>query len=78
MSDNEITKFFRENKSMLGCIIGDKLFIKNATSLGYLEADVFDGIDLSYMGLNTRRGRVQKKMSQTVTCGSNLGVVVYG
>ena len=73
-----ITKFFKENPSMLGCIVDDKLFIKNATNKGYLEADVYDGVDLSYMCFNTRRGRVQKGMSQTITCGSNLGVVVYG
>lgn len=75
---NKITIFFREHPSMLGVLDGGSLFIKNATDIGYLKADVYDGIDLSYMSFNTRRGRVQKGMSQTITCNANLGVVVYG
>lgn len=78
MSDKEIGDFFRSNPSILGIIVNDKLYIKNATSLGFLEAKIYDGVDLSYMQFNTRRGRVQEGMSQTITCQSNLGVVVDG
>lgn len=74
---NKIKDFFLENPSMLA-VRGDGFFyVKNATTLGYLIAEVYDGVDLSYMGQNTRRGRVQKGMSQTITCAGNLGVVVY-
>ena len=75
---DRVTKYFKDNPSMLGVIFEGKLFIKNATTIGYLEAHLFDGVDLSYMQFNTRRGRVQSGMSQTLTCQSNLGVVVDG
>ena len=72
-----IKDYFKENPSMLGIKADGFFYIKNATDLGYLIAEVFDGIDLSYMGQNTRRGRGQKRMSQTITCSGSLGVVVY-
>lgn len=53
-----------------------KILIKNNTKLGYLEAHNGDGVDLSYPTSNNRRGRVQKKRSNTLETSSNLGVVV--
>lgn len=52
------------------------LLIKNATTLGYLQANHGDGIDLAYPNSETRRGRVQKKRSQTLTTSDNLGVLI--
>ena len=52
--------------------------IKNATKKGYLEAYEGDGIDLSQPNSKTRRGRVQKEKSQTITTQNNLGVCVIG
>ena len=52
------------------------LNIKNATKKGYIEAFNGDGIDLSYPNSKTRRGRVQKDSSQTITTSDNTGVVV--
>lgn len=49
--------------------------IKNTTKKGYLEATVGDGVDLAYPDSKTRRGRVQKGLSQTITTSDNLGVV---
>lgn len=49
--------------------------IKNPTKKRYLEAKVGDGVDLSYPDSKTRRGRVQKESTQTLTCGDNRGVV---
>ena len=43
-----------------------RLAIKNATSLGYLEAEVGDGIDISSR-MEYHRGTVQKGKSQTIT-----------
>ena len=55
------------------------LKIKNATKLGYLEAEEGDGIDISSR-MQYHRGNVQKQTSQTISTmgGNNVGVVVLG
>lgn len=50
--------------------------IKNATKKGYLEATYGDGVDLAYPDSKTRRGRVQKGISQTLDTGDSKGVVI--
>ena len=58
--------------------IGDKkLYIKNATKKGYLEAVEGDGVDISSR-MEYHRGTVQKGKTQTLTTmgGENNGVVV--
>ena len=50
--------------------------IKNATKKGYLEAYDGDGVNLCYPTSNTRRGRVGKQVSQTLTCVDSMGVVI--
>lgn len=54
--------------------------IKNNTKQGYLEAKEGDCIDLCQPSSETRRGRVQKDKSQTITTmgGEHLGVIVNG
>lgn len=49
--------------------------IKNNTDQGYLIAKEGDGVDLAYPTSNTRRGRVQESMSQTLTTDDSKGVV---
>lgn len=49
--------------------------IKNATKKGYLEAKEGDGIDISSR-MHHHRGTVQKDKAQTLTCESDVGVVV--
>ena len=49
--------------------------IKNNTDQGYLIAKDGDGVDLAYPTSNTRRGRVQESMSQTLTTDDSKGVV---
>ena len=58
--------------------IKDFIKIKNATKKGYLEAKEGDCIDLCQPSSKTRRGRVQKQKSQTITTmgGEHLGVIV--
>jgi len=57
--------------------IGDKkLYIKNATKKGYLEAYEGDYVNLAYPDSKTRRGRVGKQVAQTLTTSDNIGVVV--
>lgn len=55
-----------------------KIAIKNATNIGYLEAELGDGIDISSR-MEYHRGTVQKGKSQTITTmgGEDVGVVVY-
>lgn len=73
----DVKKYLLNHSNILGVKVDDELFIKNATSIGFLNARVYDGIDLSYMGQNKKRGRVQKQITNTLTCSCNLGVVVY-
>jgi len=42
--------------------------IKNANIKGYAEAEPGDGVDIQYLNQNTRRGRVQDKISHTLQC----------
>ena len=53
-----------------------KILIKNGTKKGYLEATHGDGVDLAYPDSKTRRGRVQRGLSQTLTTDDSKGVVV--
>lgn len=52
------------------------ILIKNATKEGYVVANDGDGIDFSYPNSNTRRGRVQKEKSHTLTTGGDIGTAV--
>lgn len=50
--------------------------IKNGTKQGYLDAFLYDGIDLNYPDSSTRRARVMPQMAHTLTGGDNEYVVV--
>ena len=52
------------------------VFIKNNTKQGYVEATDGDGVDLAFPSSNTRRGRVQKDLAQTLDTSDSKGVVV--
>ena len=60
---------------MQGGGLEPKILVKNATKQGYLEGSYGDGVDLAYPNLNTRRGRVQKNRSNTLTANPNQGVI---
>lgn len=51
------------------------LFIKEATKKGYAEAYEYDSITLDQPNSKTRRGRVGKQISNTLTCSCNMGVI---
>ena len=51
------------------------VLIKNNTKQGYVEATDGDGIDLAFPSSNTRRGRVQKEVAQTLVTSDSKGVV---
>lgn len=52
------------------------LLVREATKTGYAEATVGDSVNLEYPSSKTRRGRVGKRMSQTLTTKPNQGVVM--
>lgn len=51
----------------------EKILIKNATKKRYIEAEEGDSINLSYPTSKTKRGRVGKKVCQTITCDGSMG-----
>ena len=51
------------------------IMIKEATKKGYKEAFEGDSVDLQYANLNTRRGRVGRKVAHTLDTQCNQGVV---
>ena len=69
LSDEQINKL-KVNTDM------QKLLIKNATKLGYMEAEAGDSINLERPESKTRRGRVGKQISQTLTTSDNMAVVI--
>ena len=52
-----------------------KILVKNNTKQGYVEATDGDGVDLAFPNSNTRRGRVQKDLAQTLDTKDSKGVV---
>ena len=51
------------------------LKIKEATTQGYAEAEIGDSVNLSHPNSKTRRGRVGKKVANTLLTGESQGVV---
>jgi len=49
--------------------------VRNGTKKGFEEAQVGDGINLSYPQSKTRRGRVGKKVSQTLDTHCQMGTI---
>lgn len=56
-------------------IVVEPLQIKEATQKGYAEAYEYDSVSLDQPNSKTRRGRVGKQISNTLTCSCNMGVV---
>lgn len=52
----------------------DPLKIKNATKQGYIECNLYDSITTSFPNSQTRRGRVGKQCSQTLTTSKIMAV----
>lgn len=53
-----------------------KVIVKEATKKGYAEAYDGDSVNLGQPNSKTRRGRVGKQVSQTLTTSPNMGVVL--
>lgn len=58
--------------------VEEPLLIKEATQKGYAEAYDGDSVTLDEPNSQTRRGRVGKQMSNTLTTSCNIGVVQVG
>jgi len=58
--------------------IQEPLLIREATQKGYVEAYDGDGVTLDEPNSQTRRGRVGKQVSNTLTTSCNIGVVQLG
>lgn len=58
-----------------GLKVVEPLQIKEATQKGYAEAYEYDSVSLDHPNSKTRRGRVGKQISNTLTCSCNMGVV---
>jgi len=56
-------------------LVEDKIFINTNTKQGYEEATNGDSVNLAYPESKTRRGRVGKQVSQTITTNDTIGVV---
>ena len=52
-----------------------KIRVKEATKQGYQEAEIGDSVNLSHPNSKTRRGRVGKKIANTLLTGESRGVV---
>ncbi|CRR01819.1 DNA cytosine methyltransferase [Streptococcus equi] len=57
-------------------VLSLSLLNKNATKKGYLVADDGDGIDTAYPDSKTRKGRVQKNMSHTITTDDSKAFLI--
>lgn len=51
--------------------------VRNGTKQGYQVAEVGDSVDLSYPNSPTRRARVGKGITHNLSCGGQMGVVVW-
>jgi DNA (cytosine-5)-methyltransferase 1 len=56
-------------------LVEDKILINTNTKQGYEEATNGDSVNLAYPESKTRRGRVGKQVSQTITTNDTIGVV---
>lgn len=70
---NNYSPTLRSERS--GLKVVEPLQIKEATQKGYAEAYEYDSVSLDQPNSKTRRGRVGKQISNTLTCSCNMGVV---
>ena len=76
MDDNFILDNVESKESKFKFDSTNHLLIRNATKKGYAEAYEGDSVNLEQLNSKTRRGRVGKQISQTLTTSCNQGVVL--
>lgn len=75
IEEYKVSKEFNEKSIDLISVVDGDLRIKQATKLGYIVAEVGDGINLSFPTSKTRRGRVTKGKSGCLDTSCELGVL---
>ena len=74
-SDKQIPNRNEESTNTI-TVDNHTILVKEATVKGYSEACLGDSINLEYPDSKTRRGRVGKKVAQTLTTSCNQGVII--
>ena len=73
---DQVEEEYNTNSNQLITVINWEIRVKTATKLGYDIANNGDGINLRYATSTTRRGRVQKGKSHTLTCQNEANVIL--
>ena len=60
----------------MGEQVNDRLPLRNATKQGFMWGEDGDSVILNYPNSTSRRGRVGKRVSQTLSTNSGAGVIV--
>lgn len=72
-----VTKRTAMNTAVLEVAEQEGIKVRNGTKKGYQVANIGDSVDLSYPGSRTRRARVGKGLSHNLSCGGQMGAVVW-
>ena len=77
--EEDVDEKYYVSEEKMKCLIKSMtkkgLLIKEGTQIGYKEAEVGDSINIEYLTSTTRRGRVGKKVSQTLTTAPQQVVI---
>jgi prophage lambdaSa04, methyltransferase, C-5 cytosine-specific family len=72
-----VTKRTAMNTAVLEVAEQEVIKVRNGTKKGYQVANIGDSVDLSYPGSRTRRARVGKGLAHNLSCGGQMGAVVW-
>jgi len=80
LTTNTLTARYSKSQSNGSYVIENKpsciIHVKEATKKGYAEATIGDSVNLSHPNSKTRRGRVGKRIANTLLTGEEQGVVM--
>lgn len=80
LTTNTLTARYSKSQSNGSYIIENQpslvIHVKEATKKGYAEATIGDSVNLSHPNSKTRRGRVGKRIANTLLTGEEQGVVM--
>lgn len=81
LTTNTLTARYSKSQSNGSYVIENKpsciIHVKEATKKGYAEATIGDSVNLSHPNSKTRRGRVGKRIANTLLTGEEQGVVMH-
>lgn len=73
--ENEVEEKYYLSEKMIDDIFIDEFKVKSATSKGYEIATIGDSINYTFPSSKTRKGRVGKRVAQTLDTACNQGVI---